>query len=114
MQPRQLPHLSALIRPLQPQLLRAGVLSPQNTSEVQWWSQASVESLLPACPALSFCTPESPLSKEEVAAGGTVCSPREGGRNSCHPGPMLQTGALGQKEKPDSPLNNSLPPGKAL
>lgn len=103
MQPRQLPNLSALSRPLQPQPLRAGVVSPQNTSEVQWCSQASVESLLPACPELSFCMPESPPVKGGSGCGGTVCSPWEGGRNSCHPGPTLQAGVLGQKEKTDSP-----------
>ena len=103
MQPRQLPNLSALSRPLQPQPLRAGVVSPQNTSEVQWCSQALVESLLPACPELSFCMPESPPVKGGSGCGGTVCSPWEGGRNSCHPGPTLQAGVLGQKEKTDSP-----------
>ena len=69
MQPRQRPHLNALIRPLPPQLTRAAKVI-HRTPPDQWYSQALVESLLPACPVLSFCTPESPPSKEEVAAGG--------------------------------------------
>lgn len=106
MQPRQLPHLSTLIRPLPPQLTRAAIVIHRIPPD-QWYSQASVESLLPACPALSFCTPESPPVKGGSGCGGTVCSPREGGRNSCHPGPMLQAGALGQKEETDSPQTAS-------